>query len=206
MEIAAGTPVYGARGQKVGEISRIVLDGRTQELTHLVVGKGWLLPRDIVVPITAVATMDQQQVRLRLDEDQLDQQPDFIETHYVPPDPNAPLPAAYPPASALYQPVVPAMGLAWNLPSTYLPPGANVETERNVPEGSVALAEGMDVWAGEDKVGTLEGVRIHPRTEHVTHIVISKGLLFPEERLVPAAAIRNVDAQGIHLSTAFSTT
>ncbi len=55
--------------------------------------------------------------------------------------------------------------------------------------------------AGEDKVGTLEGVRVHPRTEYVSHIVISKGLFFPEERLVPAAAIRNVDAQGIHLNT-----
>lgn len=206
MEIATGSAVYGSRGQQVGEVSRVVLDGRTKRVTHLVVSKGWLLPRDIVVPLDVVASTSTEEVRLRIDEDKLEQQPDFIEEHYVPPDPDEPLPAGYSMGSALYSPVAPAMGTGWFLPNAYGYAGYGyagvspaVEIEKNVPDGSVTLTEGMDVWAGDEKAGAVAGVRLHPRTEQVSHIVISKGWLFPEERLVPRSAVARVDELGVHL-------
>ncbi len=202
MEISTGTPVYGREGSKVGEVGRIVLDGRTQEVTHLVVSKGWLLPRDIVVSLDDVQSMAPDEVWLRLDERQLEQQPDFIEMHYVAPEEGEPVPpAGYAPGSYLYSPMAPPVGMGWYLPYGYgyLGRPSAVETERNVPEGSVTLSEGMDIWAGDEKVGTLAGVRIHPRTERISHIVISRGWLFPEERLVPHTALKTVDELGVHL-------
>ena len=203
MEVSIGTSVYGRKGMKIGEISHIVLDGQTQQVTHVVVSKGWLLPRDIVVSLDDVRSTSPEQVVLELDEHELEQQPDFIETHYVSPDPGDPLPSSYMRGSALYQPIIPYAGLGWYLPSTYMGtvmPPAPIETERNVPEGSLALVEGMDVWVGREKAGTLAGVRMHPRTERVTHIVISNGWLFPEEQLVPIKGIASVDAEGVHLT------
>ncbi len=201
MEIATGSAVYGKQGQQVGEVSHIVLDGRTKAVTHLVVSKGWLLPRDIVVSLDDVATTSPTEVRLRIDKDKLEQQPDFIEEHYVAPDPDDPLPAGYGVGSALYNPLVPASGVGWYLPYSYGYTGVspNVEIEKNVPDGSVTLAEAMDVWAGDEKAGTVAGVRLHPRTEQVSHIVISKGWLFPEELLVPRSAVARVDERGVHL-------
>ena len=56
MEITIGAPVYGPEGNKIGEVSHVVCDGQTQQVTHVVVSKGWLLPRDIVVALADVET------------------------------------------------------------------------------------------------------------------------------------------------------
>src|ERR671932_469413 len=120
MEITIGASVYGPEGNKIGEVGYVVCDGQTQQVTHVVVSKGWPPP-----PVDATA---------------------------------------------------------------------------NVPPGSVTLDDGMDIWAGDDKVGTLAGVRMHPRTEQVSHLVVSSGGLMAEERLVPRRAIATIDAQGIHLA------
>ena len=198
MEINTGANVYGVNGQKIGDVRHIVLDGRTQEATHIVVGKGWLLPRDIVVPLSDVEGIRPDEVRLRLTEDQLDQQPDFVEMRYVAPEAEDSLAARYARGSVLYPPLVPSAGMAWHMPYAYapIPP---MEAEVNVPEGSITLAEGMDVWAGDEKIGTIAGVRLHPRTETVSHIIISRGWLFPEERMVPRAAVGGIDERGLHL-------
>lgn len=200
MEITIGAPVYGPDGNKIGEISYVVCDGQTQQVTHVVVSKGWLLPRDIVVALADVETAEPDAVRLRLDAHQLEQQPDFIAEHYVAPDAGEAVPGAYPATAVRYQPIMPRMGMSWYAPSELLAPPPMVDATVNVPPGSVTLDDGMDVWAGDDKVGTLAGVRIHPRTEQVTHLVVSSGGLLAEERLVARRAVATVDAQGIHLA------
>lgn len=43
MDLSIGTPIYERNGQKIGELNRIVMDGKTGDVSHLVVGKGWLL-------------------------------------------------------------------------------------------------------------------------------------------------------------------
>ena len=199
MEITIGAPVYGPDGNKIGEITYVVCDGHTQQVTHLVISKGWLLPRDIVVALADIEAAEPDGVRLRLDADQLEQQPDFIEEHYVAPDADDAVPGNYPPTAVRYQPIMPRVGMSWYVPSELLVPPPPVNATVNVPPGSVTLDDGMDVWVGDDNVGTLAGVRIHPRTEQVTHLVVSSGGLLAEERLVPRRAIATVDAQGIHL-------
>ena len=139
-------------------------------------------------------------MRLRLDAHQIEQQPDFIEEHYVAPDAGDAVPDGYPATAVRYQPIMPRVGMTWSFPSEFLVPPPLVDATVNVPPGSVTLDEGMDVWAGDDKVGSLVGVRLHPRTEQVSHLVVSTGGLVAEEHLVPRRAIATVDAQGIHLA------
>jgi sporulation protein YlmC with PRC-barrel domain len=200
MELAIGTAIYGRDGDQVGELSRIVVDGKTGDVTHLVVGKGWLLPRDIVISVDDVEAAAPDHIRIRLDKDQLEQKPDFYELHYVAPGGDDPIPAPYASESLLYTPVTPSMGTGWFMPYPYPVPPADVEMDVNVPPGSVTLSDGMDVWVGDDKAGTVTGVRIHPRTDNVSHIVVSQGWLFPEERVIPISAVRSVDERGVHLA------
>jgi sporulation protein YlmC with PRC-barrel domain len=200
MDLSIGTPIYERNGQKIGELNRIVMDGKTGDVSHLVVGKGWLLPRDIVVSRDDIEIAEPDRIQLRLSEQELNQQPDFYEIHYVTPDANAPVPEAYASDSLLYAPIAPPLGAGWIMPYSYSIPPSNTEIDVNVPAGSVTLADGMNVWAGDEKVGTITGVRIHPRTEHISHIVVSHGWLFPEERIIPASAIRTVDQEGVHLA------
>src|SRR5919199_6876362 len=122
MEITIGASVYGPEGNKFGEVGYVVCDGQTQQVTHVVVSKGWLLPRDIVVAMADVESAEPDAVRLRLDADRLEQQPDFIEEHYVAPDADDAVPGGYPATAVRYQPIMPPVGLSWSVPSEYLAP------------------------------------------------------------------------------------
>src|ERR671918_2031151 len=83
MELKEGTSVYTPSGDEVGKINRFVLDPATNEVTHIIVQKGWLLPEDKVVPITMVSTATEDRVVLNQQAAELDQLPPFEETHFI---------------------------------------------------------------------------------------------------------------------------
>ena len=52
------------------------------------------------------------------------------------------------------------------------------------------LKQGAQVYsAANDRVGEIDRVVIHPRTRVVTHIVVRKGILFKEDKVVPMSLI-----------------
>src|SRR5687768_4105804 len=83
MELKEGTSVFAPGGDEVGKINRFVLDPATNEVTHIVVQKGWLLPEDKVVPIAMISTATAERVVLNPNIGDLDQLPPFEETHFV---------------------------------------------------------------------------------------------------------------------------
>lgn len=61
--------------------------------------------------------------------------------------------------------------------------------------------EGMDVFTvGGEKAGEVERVVIDPRTRQVTHVVIEKGFLFSENRVLPIEVINSADEDRVVLS------
>ena len=75
MELREGTSVFTPGGEEVGKINRFVLDPGTNEVTHLVVQKGWLLPEDKVLPIGMISTATEERVVLNQDMGDIDQLP-----------------------------------------------------------------------------------------------------------------------------------
>ena len=60
-------------------------------------------------------------------------------------------------------------------------------TEKNIPEGMVALAEGAKVLTEDgEQVGNIETLITDPKDERVTHLVISSGLLMKERKIIPS--------------------
>src|SRR5512138_3834412 len=82
IEIKEGTSVFTSDGKEVGKINRFVLDPGTNEVTHIVVQKGWLLPEDKVIPIQMIASAGEDQVVLKEDIN-LDELPSFEERQYI---------------------------------------------------------------------------------------------------------------------------
>lgn len=54
MRLQEGATVVTAEGRDVGRLLKLVVDADDREVTHLVIGKGVLLPEDRVVPAAAV--------------------------------------------------------------------------------------------------------------------------------------------------------
>lgn len=203
IEIKEGTSVFTSDGKEVGKINRFVLDPGTNEVTHVVVQKGWLLPEDKVVPITMISTTTNERVVLYQKAEDLDRLPPFEETHYVEltsADLHPAGPSTYRYAPALY----------WYPPSGYIgypafgtayygwPP---VETTRNIPADTIPLKEGAAVVSSDDKhVGDVERLFIDAESNRATHFLISQGLLFKDRKLIPAHWIKSVEEDKVRLT------
>jgi len=202
MQFKQGTSVFTADGREAGHIDRVVIDPRTKEMTHVVVRKGFLFTDDKVVPIDFVASAAEDRIMLRSEVGDLDTLPKFEETHYIPiPDT---VPGTTHPAkdiTSLYW--YPPIGLApWGAPEAApLGPVYVSHTEQNIPEGTVALKEGSKVISSDEKhVGNVERVFTDSRTNRVTHLLISQGLILTEKRLVPITWVRLVLEDEIYLT------
>jgi uncharacterized protein YrrD len=205
LEIKEGTSVFTSGGKEVGKINRFVLDPTTNEVTHIVVQKGWLLPEDKVVPFDMVRSATEDKVILNENIDNFNQLPPFEERHYVEADRGdssaqasghdpayrgVPAYYWYPPHGYLGYP-------AYGLNYPYWPPTA---VQQNIPADTVPLKEGVDVISSDDKhVGDVESLLVEPESNRATHVVISQGLLFKDRKLIPATWINSAEEDNVHL-------
>jgi uncharacterized protein YrrD len=188
VRLDVGATVYDQNHQQLGTISRIVVDPRTNAITHLVIQKGSFLPRDIVVPADRVIAHREDDVQLTLTDDEVDALPNFIESEYVAPPEGWVPPTPYPPAAAL-----------WPVGAGYYPV-LPVEHRKNVPDSSIEIFEGMDVECSDGKIGTVEKIHFDEQTGEITSITVSSGLLFPSETVIPFPTdVKVVDEQRIVL-------
>jgi uncharacterized protein YrrD len=203
MELKEGTSVYTPSGDEVGKINRFVLDPATNEVTHIVVEKGWLLPEDKVVPISMVSTATEERVVLNQKDEALDQLPPFEEIHFVEltddeiiPDDSIPFRYApayywYPPSGYIGHPGFGPGYHGW-------PP---VETTRNIPAGTVPLKEGANVISSDgEHIGDVERLFIDSDSNRATHFLISEGLFFKERKLIPAHWVSSVEEDKVNLA------
>jgi len=212
MRYEQGANVYTAEGDKIGEINRVVMDPKTHEVTHVVVQKGFLFTVDKVVPVSLIGPAIEDRVTLRENAGDLEALPDFEETHYILLSEEEEKAATeqgqarplywYPPAGALWW----RSGGYLGFPGLFYPmPPYVVETERNIPDGTVALKEGAKVISADDEhVGDVEVMLTDPQENRVTHLVISKGLLLKERKLIPTSWVSIVMSNEIHLAVGSS--
>jgi uncharacterized protein YrrD len=198
MRFVKGAEVFTATGEKIGTISRIVIDAKTRDVTDLVVERGTLLKDEKVIPVGLVDLENEERIILRETNQNVDDFLDYETTHYVPLD-QAGVPYEnietyywYPPAN--FQ--TPMGGILPGIRPDYVP-----QTETSIPEGRVAIAEGAQVMSVDDKhVGNVEQVIADSESNNVTHFVVGKGFLLKEHKLVPSHWVTSVDEGQVYLS------
>lgn len=203
MQFKKGATVYTADGEQMGEIDRVVIKPDTKEVTHLVVQKGFLFTEDKVIPVSLARLVTEDQVVLRGEDIDFDQFPDFEESHYVPvdDDPQA-VPAPMHPISSVYW-YPPMIGDWWTIPAyhAYAKPRFVLRTQKNIPEGTVALEEGAKVIGSDGgHIGNIECILAEPVEGIATHLVISEGLILKEKKLIPTSWLSSVREDRVHLS------
>lgn len=202
MEIRAGVPVKTARDEVLGRVDRVVIEPWTLEITHIVVQKGFLFTNDKLVPFSWIASANEDEVTLKRDVTGIDDLPDFEETLYRPLNGTDtevdPVRSAYMARPYFWYP--PVGGAPLGFPGDYGIPPARVEVEKNIPEGTVALKEGADVYdKDEQKVGKVERIIADPDARQTTHFVLSSGVLFQDHKLIPIHWVRAMEEDSVHL-------
>jgi uncharacterized protein YrrD len=198
MRFVKGVEVFSSTGEKIGTISRVVIDAKTKDITDLVVERGAPANDEKVVPIGLIDSENEERLVLRETNQSVDDLPDYETAHYVSLDPaSAPYDSIrtyywYPPVDYQYSP-------GGMLPGTR--PKMILQTETSIPEGRLAIAEGAQVISADDKhIGNVEQVIANSETNNVTHFVVGKGFLLKEHKLVPSQWVINVENDKVHLS------
>jgi uncharacterized protein YrrD len=181
-------------GKEAGQIERVVIDPKTNEITHLVIRRGLLQKVDKVVPITAITSGHEGTLTLHLQSDQWEFLPDFEEERYVLAEDGR---GGETPTAVLSYPPYPS-GVAGI--STY-GPKYFAETHLNIPDETVALKEGAKVIARDHKeVGHVAQVLASTPDDRVTHFLIVKGLLVKEQRLIPVGWVERLADDEVYLA------
>ena len=202
MQFKEGAKVYSADGERVGTVNGVVLEPDTKDVTHLLVQNGFLFKEDRVVPVSLVGPATEERVTLRQDADDLEELPIFEEARYAGADlDEAPGVRSAGWVRPLYW--YPGIGAWWSAGgvATYPKPRFVGETEKNIPEGTVALKVGAKVIGSDgEQVGDVEQVFTEPLEDRATHLLISEGLLLKDKKLIPTRWVNHVLESEVHLS------
>lgn len=201
MQFKHDAEVLGKNGERIGVIERVVIDPGTKEITHLVVKEGLLFTEKKLIPISMIEYTNPMSVMLKASDEEVEELPEFKEEEFIPireadlPDyqsPNVQPLYWYPPVGAFW----------WqrSLAPFYAMPRYMKYEEQQIPEGTIALVEGSQVISKDGQhVGDVESVIADPEEKRITHIVITKGLLFKDRKLVPAAWINTLTEERVLL-------
>lgn len=174
----------------------MVIDPTKDEVTHLIIEKGFLLKEDKVLPVSFVVDARDDQVTLYDVDTSLDRLPTYREEEYVAVQ-----------DEDLAQPFVGGAQIMYNYPplgsTGKSRPGMRLKKEevKNIPEDVEPVKEGSKVFSIDNEhVGNVEEVIIDPDTDDATHLVLSKGLFLVEEKLIPVGWIDAFDEGEIQLA------
>lgn len=189
--------ILTANGQEVGSLERVVFSPASKMVTHIVVSTGSLLNKvEKVLPIDLVAQSTEDKVTLRDEVEDLESFHPFEEQRVVDKKAGLDLPSTSgsttPELIGYPEPDIP-----------YIPaPGEQyvTQTGRNIPQGTVALKEGAKVMSADEKdVGRVERVLADPGMQHVTHLLISKGMFPQETKLIPMGWVTTMTDDEVYL-------
>jgi uncharacterized protein YrrD len=206
MQFKENAAVVTTDGQKLGKIDRVVFDPNSNELTHLVFKKGFLFTEDKVVPLDCIESATEERVVLKAGQLDLDDIPNFEETHYVPVEEAGVSEERGHGGLEKLAWYYPVPGGAWWRQRSLANRGISKppyvrKTEVNIPEGTVALEEGAKVVSKEgEHVGDIERVYADEEEQRVTHLLISKGLISKSSKLIPTMWVDSVREDEVRLS------
>jgi uncharacterized protein YrrD len=210
MQFKKGMNLISSDGKKIAQLERVVINPQDGAVSHLVVQKGFLMMQEKVLPVDMVQTTSANDIFLRINKEQLEQLPGFIDTEYVSLDEEDIVRHGYEsegdPLPLYWYPMTATAPLTWGGGYMGTVPGTTefpykITQEQNIPEGTIALKEGAKVVANDGKtVGNIARIVVGNEDERMTHLIISKGLLNQEKKLIPAHWINNVKEDKVELS------
>jgi osmotically-inducible protein OsmY/sporulation protein YlmC with PRC-barrel domain len=190
-----GAPVLTDEGE-VGRLKYVVVDADTEIVTHLVVERGRLLRRDIVVPAGWVEHADGQEIRLNAKMADLEVLPEFREVEFWAPDPTARPVSGHPPAVTRF----------WISPYGTIHRSYSASILHRVRFGigdeDILIRRGLPVYTADgDRLGTVDHLLVDPATHRVTHLIIHRGRWFSqgEDYIVPIDDVTTASEYGIRL-------
>jgi sporulation protein YlmC with PRC-barrel domain len=177
MNIEIGAPVRTRDGKRVGEVHRVLIDLDDNSVTGIVVLKGRLLSRDILVPLDFIDRVEDHDVVLTLDENELDQLPEFAYNEILAPPPAWTMATPYPDLSV------------------YVP----VQQRKRLGQHHIDVTPGTRVFARDGEIGRVEEIELDPITGELDAFWVRAGGIFAHDMRIPAQWVERADESGVYV-------
>ena len=210
-----GLPVQTYDARPVGVLDHLVVEPKSQQVTHLVVRRGWLWNRQAcIVPLEQVDAVTEYGVRLKLSAEELKQAP-----LYQSPASDAQIARCIQRALET-DPRTRAAGLRVEVQDGVVRfIGTVTDAVRDAARaiarrirGVIGFADdvvsppapplriGAPVYALDGRYGTLHKVVVDPYARRVTHMVVRRGWLLSEDRVIPIERVERAEPDGVYLN------
>lgn len=200
MRFKKGIDLYTANGEKIGSLSRVVIDARTRDVTDLVVKRGAFPTTEKVIPVGLVDEESDDRITLRETNQGIDDFMDYETAHYIPVERSEP-PYANIDETYWYPPTNMQLPLGSGGLYPDVAPDHVIETDSSIPQGRVVISEGAQVISVDDKhIGNIEQVIADATSKNITHFIVGKGFLLKQHKMVPAQWVNRVADDKVYLS------
>lgn len=198
MRFAKGMDVFSANGEKIGTLHRVVIDAKTRDVTDIIVDQGKFAGKEKVIPVGLVDMEKEDQILLRETNQGIDDFMNYETAQYIPVD-RQDAPYENIETSFWYPPTNLQIQSGGVMPGPL--PDQVVQTDASIPEGRVTISQGAQVISADDKhVGNVEQVLVDSNNKNATHLVVGKGFLLKEHKLVPVLWVSQVGEDKVYLS------
>jgi uncharacterized protein YrrD len=176
-----------------GKLVRLVVDPETEDVTDLIIEKGFLQKHDRVIPISVVKSTVDGEIRLAMESHSLNEFPEFREVEFRVPGLGWDS-SRHKPENVRYW-----MSPDGTLNGQSVVPASRQHFNEGVTFGSKVIGRGTKVQCIRGGAGKVDHVLVDCAKGHITHLVVKRNLL-AEYHVVPAELIESVEDEGVTLS------
>lgn len=181
-----------------GELTRLVYDPHTQEITDLVVSEGMLFKTTRVIPAGLVDRTAPEDVFLTIERERYENFPEYREYEYETTEETPVETGSRTMRNAVYR--VNPYGVPSSRP--FFPTIRRHSVRQNVAPDAQVLERGTAVVdKDENKVGTLDHVLLDPGSCKITHLVVNRGVT-SDSKVIPESMIEVISEDNIVLHIA----
>lgn len=191
------------RDGAAGRLKYVVIDPNDHEVTHLIVERGMLLHRDIVVPVAWVEQTSEHEIVLNATVADLNALPEYREFDFIEPDPSYhPLSGQRVEETRIW---VSPYGFIHEVSLNNGQPWLARHVRLGVQDDEMLLQRGLPVYTRDGRTaGTLDHLVVEPSSQKVTHLVIRRGGLSQvlgarQAHIVPLERVAVVTEYGVRL-------
>jgi uncharacterized protein YrrD len=184
MDIELGADIISSDGEKLGVVDSLVVEPGDGAIRSIIVRKGLFFPTDRILPVSSVASVDEDGVHVNMTKDDVDQLTEYMDAEYI-----------WPPAGYYG-----GYGYMWPATSVY---AADLMVDDEVRErnpDAIILSEGtLVVDAANDDLGRITELATDDRGR-VVGFRVEQGFFRHHEHYIPANLIDTADDTIVRLS------
>lgn len=168
-----------------GEVTRVILNPSTQEITHVVVSNNSsLMETERLLSVDHIIESTPQKVIINLSQDEMEALPVFQQTEFVPSDLTGYTGAPY---------------MMWPYYPSAVP--AVVPEKQNIPPDEMSIRRGGNVEASDGHIGKVDEFLVNPVDNRISHLVMREGHLWGKKDVtIPVANIDRFEDNTVYLN------